>query len=151
LTDCGKNLSLPIVLLRCYELRVTGKISQSVNMTAKQGISRVMVVTGDNNCTFIDTVCQSNCFRATYSSRELYLPQPKSDADGTQSFITTASLPFPHSFDPRMALTEPFTMYIPNHRSYKVLAGFRTPCTLTQQMSFRTLWPNVQIMLDAWI
>jgi len=102
------------------------------------------------NYRFIDTDCQSNCFTVTYSSRELYMPKPKLTADGIQSFITTTSLAFPLSCDPRMALTEPFTMYILNHRSYKVLAVFRTHCTLTQQMSC-TLWPNVQIMLDAGI
>jgi hypothetical protein len=93
LTDCGKTSSLHIILLRCYELRVTGKISQSVTITAKQGISRVVVVTEDTivGLSLIAKLIVS----VTYSSRERYLPKPKSAAYSTQSFFTTASLVFP--------------------------------------------------------
>jgi hypothetical protein len=108
LTDCGKILDLHVVLLSCYELRVTGKISQSVNMTACQGKSRVVVVvTGDTNLylsTLIDKVVVSQSL--IYSSRELYLPKPKLAAYSAQRYITTATLSLPFSCVSRLALTE---------------------------------------------
>jgi hypothetical protein len=61
-----KHLSLHIILLSCYELRVTGKSSQSVNMIATQGMSHVVTVTADTNVGLIDTDYQNNCFTVIY-------------------------------------------------------------------------------------